>query len=214
MKIAVLNQKGGVGKTTLAVNIAAELARDGSRVLLIDTDTQGSASDWDAARPDSNNVIVVSKTASEAINLHTKIDELAMGYDHTVIDGPASANLVTPAAILSADLVLIPVKPGPLDMWASDEMIKRVQDGMMYRPNLKAVFVVNCYQKNTALSRDAHNALGSAAFPVLNSTITQRVVFAESLALGRAVCEVKEGAAAAKEIAQLVRELHGVFDGE
>lgn len=209
MKIAVLNQKGGVGKTTLAVNIAAELGRGGDRVLLLDTDSQGSSSDWDAARAVANNVFVVSKTANDAVDLHLKLDSLAEGFDHTVIDGPPSVSTITKGAILSSDIVLVPVRPGPLDLWASVEMIEKVLDGMHFRPKLKAFFVVNCFQKQSGVSGEMRSALASAPFPVANTSITQRTIFPKSLARGLAVCEVKEGAEAAQEIADLVKEIRG-----
>ena len=107
MILGVLNQKGGVGKTTLSVNIAASLARTGARVLLIDADPQGSALDWAAARDGEPLFSVVGFPRP---TIHKEIAQLGLGYDHVVIDGPPRVTDLARSAIMASDVVLVPVQ--------------------------------------------------------------------------------------------------------
>lgn len=204
MILGVLNQKGGVGKTTLSVNIAASLARAGSRVLLLDADPQGSALDWAAARDGSPLLSVVGLPRP---SVHKEIGQVGQGYDHVVIDGPPRVTELARSAIMASDLVLIPVQPSPYDIWAADEVVRLVDEANTYKESMKAVFVVNRKIANTAIGRDVGEALSSYPIPVLSATVTQRVVFAEAVAQGRAVFEVDPDGLAATEIEAVVAEL-------
>ena len=120
MRIAFVNQKGGVGKTTLAVNVADAIARRGKRVLLIDAGPQGSALDWAAAREESHNEeegdVLFSVVGLPTNFIHKELAPLGRDYDCVVIDGPPRVNKVTTAAIMASDLVPIPVQPSPYDV--------------------------------------------------------------------------------------------------
>lgn len=204
MIIAVLNQKGGVGKTTLSVNLAAALALAGKRLLLIDADPQGSALDWQAARSGESLFPVVGMAKP---TLHKDVPGLAAGYDHVVIDGPPRVNELAKSAILAADLVLIPVQPSPYDVWAAEEIVKLIQEVALYKESLRSVFVVTRKIGNTAIGRDVAEALKEYPFPLAATAIGQRVVFAESAASGLSVLEADPKGPAAKEIRSLIREL-------
>ncbi len=208
MIIGVLNQKGGVGKTTLSVNIASQLAADGSRVMLIDADPQGSALDWSAARAEPGPVVVIGLPKE---TIHREITQLARDYDHVVIDGPPRVTALARSAIMASDLVLIPVQPSPYDIWAADEVVKLINEALIYKPNLKATFAINRKISNTAIGRDVRDALAAYELPCLDASLTQRVVFAEAAAGGLAVHEVDPTSQAAQEVAKLVEELKGVM---
>lgn len=204
MIIAILNQKGGVGKTTLSVNIAAALALAGNKTLLVDADPQGSALDWQAARQGESLFPVVGMSKP---TLHKDIPVMAGNYQHVVIDGPPRANDLAKSAIMAADLVLIPIQPSPYDVWAAEEIIKLIGEVQIMKDALKSRFAINRRVGNTAIGRDVAEALKNYPFPLAKSVVNQRVIFAESAATGLSVMEAEPKGLASKEIRALMQEL-------
>lgn len=204
MIFGILNQKGGVGKTTLSVNLAACLARTGARVLLIDADPQGSALDWAAARQGTPLFSVVGFPRA---TIHKEIAQLGQGYDHIVIDGPPRVTDLARSAIMASDIVVIPVQPSPYDIWAAEEVVKLVTEARVYKENIKSVFVVNRKITNTAIGRDVREALAAYPVHVLDASVAQRVVFAEAAAQGQAIFEIDPTGPAVAEIEAVAAEL-------
>ena len=204
MIISLLNQKGGVGKTTLAVHLAEVLSRLEKSVLLVDADPQGSALDWAANRPDDPRFPVIGLPKP---TLHKELPAIAKNHDFVLIDGPPRVNELARAAIMASDMVLIPVQPSPFDVWAVREIVDLLQEASVFKGNIKSAFVINRKIVNTAIGRDVVEALASYPIPVLKTSIGQRVAFAESAAQGLTVLHTEPGGAASKEVLALASEL-------
>jgi chromosome partitioning protein len=201
--IAILNQKGGVGKTTLAIHIATAMAHRKRKVLLLDADPQSSALDWAAARDGQPLFPVVGLPKS---SIHKELPTLTEKFDIVVIDGPPRVHEVARSAIMASDLVLVPVQPSPYDVWASKEIMDLLNEATIYKPNLKKAFVINRKIVNTAIGRDVAEALSAYPVPVLKTAISQRVAFAESATRGLTVFELDPDMLAAQEMSQLADE--------
>ena len=207
MIIALLNQKGGVGKTTLALHLAGELARRGRRVTLIDADPQGSALDWSQQRSREGLPRLFGVVGLARDTLHREAPELARDVDYVVIDGPPRVAGLMRSALLAADLVLMPVQPSPLDGWASAEMLALLTEARIYRPQLVARFVLNRCAARTVIARETAETLAEHDPPVLATTIGQRVIFADAAQTGRLACEIAADSLAAREISALAAEI-------
>ena len=144
-------------------------------------------------------------------NLHKTIPDLGKGRDVVVIDGAPRVTDLARAAIMASDLVLIPVQPSPYDVWAAEEVVKLIKEAQIYRPEIQAAFVINRKIAKTAIGRDIVDALEGFEIEVLDSTLSQRVVYAESAAVGVAVFEQDSKSYATREVNRLAKEVLNVL---
>lgn len=208
--VGLVNHKGGVGKTTLAVHLAGAWALAGARVLLIDADPQGSALDWAAARAERRRAPLFGVVGVPRPTLHREAAQFRRDYDWIVIDAPPGAAAVTRSALLAADAALIPVQPSPYDLWAVTATVRLVEEATTYQP-LRAALVVNRRIIGTVIGRAAQQAAAGCGLPALTTVVSQRVIFAEAAAAGRVAQEIDPRGAAAQEIAALTAEVEAML---
>lgn len=197
--IAVVNQKGGSGKTTLSMQLAGSLAGRGGKVLVVDADPQGTATRWAASADDEKpfpaSVVGLSAASTK---VHREVRKFVDDYDYIIIDCPPAADSPVPqSALLVADLALVPVIPSPLDLWAAvgiREVIANVGD---INESLKSRLVINQLQPNTTLAKEAMEVLPEFGIDLCGTYIRQRQVYRQSAVFGQTVHDFGGKAAAA-----------------
>lgn len=200
--IAILNQKGGVGKTTLATNIATKLHLNGSKVLLIDSDPQGSARDWHAAGNSEIAVVGIDRPT-----LEKDVKKIAGDFDWIIIDGAPQLTDMAISAIKSADLVIIPVQPSPYDIWASEDLVDIIKHRQQLTDgNPKSYFCISRKISTTSLGSEVTEALQGYSLPIMKSFTCQRIVYAKSAAEGQTVFDTTNNDAI-YEITNIVNEI-------
>lgn len=205
MIVAILNQKGGVGKTTLSVNMARALQQTDEKVILIDSDPQGSARDWHAA----GNGDLLTVVGLDRPTLDKDIKALN-GYDWLLIDGAPQLAEMAVSAIKCADIVLIPVQPSPYDIWAAEELVDVIKARQQItNGSPKVAFIISRQITNTNLGKEIREALSSYELPVFQAGTFQRIVYAKTAATGNTVIDAEPNSEASQEIKQVVKELKG-----
>jgi chromosome partitioning protein len=207
----VTNLKGGVGKSTLALNLATTLHRAGHRVLLVDTDGQGTCRTWAAVASEAgrDGPPVVSV---DGRSLRRDLGRVAEGFDVAVIDTAPRLGAEVRAAMLAADMVLLPVVPGAADMWALRETVNVFEEAREMRPELRVGVVLNRAARTT-LTGVTREALEELKVPVLGA-LGDRVAFGEATARGQGVREYDAASKAAGEVEELVQAILKAVQGD
>ncbi|MGP5417546.1 ParA family partition ATPase [Psychrobacter faecalis] len=209
--IAILNHKGGSGKTTIATHLARRLQLKGHSVLLVDNDKQGSARDWSAVNEDNPVPVIGLDRPTLDKDLKSISDT-----EYVVIDGSKQMNSLAIPAIKAADFILIPVQPSPYDIWATSDLVDLVQQRIeMMDGKIKAAFVLSRDIQNTNIGKEVATALLGYNLPVLETRVMQRVAYINSAALGKTVFETEApNSNAIQEITALVSEIQTFFGNE
>lgn len=207
---AMAGTKGGGGKSTLAVNLACELHRRGSKVLLIDTDPQQTSLTWSImAERAETDIPAVSYIPSETII--AQVPKLGESYDHVVIDTAGRMDAGQRASLMVADVVVYPVAPSSLDLWALEQSLATLKEIQMMQEVsgayvVKAAAVINRKQSGTVVAKQIEEALSETGLPVLGS-VSQRVGFTEAFAAGTSIVGYAPGSSAAAEVRAVVDSL-------
>lgn len=203
--ISFSSLKGGVGKSTLSLNVAACLHLAGHRVLLVDADPQGTCSSWAsrAAAVGKDGPPVVSMAGAA---LRRDLGKVSEGFDVVVIDSPPRLGAEARAAMLAADIVIIPCTPGAADIWAARETVAVLDDARGLRPELRAAVVLNRADR-TALAKMAAKAIEELGVKPLDVAVAQRVAFGEATLAGQGVASYAPSSDAAREVRRLTRAI-------
>ena len=203
--ISFLNGKGGVGKTTTSINIATCLARQGHKVVMVDTDPQGSISNW---YDESKCLFDLAEAASEK-EVYTVRKQLKE-YDYVVIDGAAAISAISSAAVMVSDLVLIPVTPSPLDFAACGAILAVVEARENLQP-VSARFLITKKVASAKMLEVLKESIADTGVPALRTGTTQRQVYIRTMMDGGTVFDTTDGNAKGeieimtKEITELLK---------
>ena len=204
MILAITNQKGGTGKSTLATNLAVCFARTGAEVLLVDADPQHSALDWRTDRPDR--VPRIHVVGLPVDNLHREIPPLATKFAVLLIDGGGRITATARAAVSVADFVMVPTLPSKPDLLSTQDFFTQVIEEVRTHKTVRAGIVLN-RRKGTILSHRAEEQLRALAYPSFETMLHDYTAYGEAYALGLGVVEYAPTSKAAKDILALFDEL-------
>ena len=203
MIISFVNQKGGVGKTTSAINVAASLKRRNFKVAFIDADPQGSASHWQAV--ESNNAFEIMHHP-EPIS-KSDIEELSQNCDYLVIDAPPAIGDITKSILAVTDLSIIPLSPSSLDIWSCKGTLEMIDDALVENPELDVKLLINRKIPGTRVGREARDSLAIFDMDLLDTELCQRVAYMDAMTSGVSVMQYAPSSKAAHEIESLCDEI-------
>jgi chromosome partitioning protein len=203
MIISFVNQKGGVGKTTTAINLAASLKRRNKELLFIDADPQGSATRWHAV--ESNNAFEVMHHP-DPINKED-IEALSQDYDYVVIDAPPAISEITKSILAVSELSIIPLSPSSLDIWSCKGTLEMIEESRPQNPDMDVKLLINRKIPGTRVGREARASLDIFDMEVMDSELCQRVAFIDAMTSGVSVMQYAPGSKAADEVEQLCDEI-------
>jgi chromosome partitioning protein len=210
MIIALAGQKGGSGKTTTALAIAAEWHDRGCRVLLVDADPQGSLRTWAEVAAEAGHSAPTVVAMGASMYRADQLPTLAEGYDEVVIDCPPRHDDIQRAALMVADLVVLPCGPSAMDAWALAEGLDLVTRARQLRPELQATILITRKVARTSLGSGARQTLAGCGLPVLSTELGFRVAYQEAPAAGLGVAQYDPKSAAAREVRKLVDEVQSI----
>jgi chromosome partitioning protein len=211
MIIALAGQKGGGGKTTTAISLAAEWHARGRRVLLVDADPQQTSMTWAAVASENGKPSPTVVAMGKGLHQANQLPAMARSYEITLIDCPGRNGDIQRAAMIVSDLVILPCGPSPADVWALGPSVDTVGEAQTLRPDLRAVVLITKKNGRTAIGSSAREALTAAGLPVLETEFAYRVTYQEAPGAGLGPSTYEPQSAAALEVKRLADELETMF---
>jgi chromosome partitioning protein len=208
MKIALVSPKGGVGKTTLATSIAWELQARGSAVLIVDADRLGSSRIAGEVATERGRQAPTTVALGRDMYRPDQLPKLAQGFDHVVIDTAGELGDVPAAALMVADVALVPISQSGIEVWGNTGMLSLIEQAKTVNRGLKGALVFVRKLPTTALGRRARAQLEQqSSLPVLRSETTFRISWQEAMMAGEGVAQYAPKDKAAAELRALVDEI-------
>lgn len=213
--IAVVNQKGGAGKSTLATNLAVMFASDRKKVLLIDADTQQNTTlKWHADRAQYQEMVVpIDVCGLTARNLLPSTQSYKKQYDYIIIDGGARITAEAHAAVGAADFLIVPVKAVKADVDSTSVFLEVVAQNMEVRNDLVAGILINEVNERTSLAKSMIEELKAfdASFGIFEQRIGSYQAFRDAISSGLGVIELGDRSSekAANQMKAFYKELKG-----
>lgn len=201
--ITVAQQKGGAGKTTLAAHLAVAWAEQGRDVAIVDIDPQGSLSRWHEARAAAlDGATGLTHVRITGWRTQREVERLAGAHDLVVVDGPPHAETEARIAVRSAGLVIVPVQPSPMDLWATRPTLDLARE-----EGVPVLLVINRVPPRARLADELAERIRALGADVARTQVGNRVQYAAALFEGRSVTEQARRTRAAEEIRELAAEI-------
>jgi chromosome partitioning protein len=209
MILAVVNQKGGTGKSTVATNIASCFAAEGREVLLIDADPQHTALDWRADRP--NDQPLLQAIGLPVRNLHQELEPFRRKYEVIIIDGGGRITATARAAVMVSDFLIVPILPSKPDLLSTQDFFREVINEVTAMKDIQGAILINQVQTGTLINREVREHLKELHYPVFDTVLHLYVAYKEAMAAGLSVMEYDPKSKAAQEMAAFFHELEEVL---
>ncbi len=208
--IAVMNQKGGCGKTTVCLHLAVGFARDGAKVQVIDADRQGSAARWATKAPQFKRV-APPVASVRAEGLADAIAEAAREHDYTLVDTAGDFKSDAQRQVLDllplVDLIVVPILPTPLDVDGAHDLLQALKAYRNANETAPGVVLLVNKAKRNGLTRDARAMLPGYGFPVLTTALYDRAAYASEVGFGGTAFDRRPSDKARKEVSELWNEI-------
>ncbi len=202
--VTIAQQKGGAGKTTVVAQLAVAWLNRGHSVAVVDIDPQGSLSAWHAVREEAMGAGETGLHLSDVAGwrLGTELDRLRNQFDYVLVDTPPHAETEAKAAVRAGDILLLPVQPSPMDLWATQPTID-----MARKERTRALVVLNRLPPRGRLPDIIEGKLRADDLPVADARLGNRTAYAASMLEGKGVLESHRRTRAAEEVLELADEV-------